>query len=265
MTTRFDGKVVLITGAARGQGAAEARAWVAGGGSVVVTDLLAEEGRALVEELGDAARFVDHDVRDAESWDRAIAAALDSFGQLNCLVNNAAIYRPRAIDDETRDSYNDVIQVNLVGTFLGVRAALEPMRAAGGGSIVNIASIAGAQGYAWQAAYSSSKWGVRGLTRCAALEYGPHNIRVNAVLPGPIDTPMLPVPRDGTPIDARFAHMPVARAGRPEEVADLVLYLLSDTAAYITGAEFVIDGGAFAGPRPAPRPPFPTPSGGARG
>jgi len=253
MTHDLSGKVVVVTGGARGQGEAEARACVAGGARVVLTDVLDEEGHAVAADLGDAARFLVHDVRDEKAWNAVIGTAVTTFGRLDGLVNNAGIYRPRPIDEETRDSYLGVLEVNLVGTFLGLQAAIEPMRETGGGSIVNIASIAGVQGYAWQSAYASSKWGVRGLTRVASIELGLVGIRVNAVLPGAIDTPMLPVPRDGD-IDARFRHQPVPRAGKPEEVAEVVTFLLSDASAFVTGAEIVIDGGASAGPRATPRP-----------
>ncbi len=250
----LDGKVVLITGAARGQGAAEARLCVAQGARVVVTDVLEADGKAVATGLGDAARFVTHDVSDPDAWDRAIAETIAAFGRLDGLVNNAGIYRPRPIPEETRESFNGVIQVNLVWTFLGLRAALAPMRDAGGGSIVNIASVAGMVGYAHQSAYGASKWGVRGLTKVAALEYGADDIRVNAVLPGPIDTPMLPVERgEGVDINTRFRRQPIPRAGQPEEVAAVVVFLLSDAAAYVTGAEIVVDGGVSAGPHGTPR------------
>lgn len=243
----LDGKVVLVTGAARGQGAAEAKRCAEAGARVVLTDVLTDDGRATADAIGTAARFVEHDVRDPDAWAHAIGTALDAFGRLDGLVNNAAIHHVRAIGDETKQSFDEVIQINLVGPFLGVQAALAPMRAAGGGSIVNIASTAGLQGYPGHAAYGSAKWGVRGLSRVAALEYGRHGIRVNTILPGPIDTPMLPVPRDGTPVDERFRHQPIPRAGRPEEIAEMVVFLLSEKAAYMTGAEIVIDGGISAG------------------
>jgi 3alpha(or 20beta)-hydroxysteroid dehydrogenase len=250
----LDSKVVLVTGGARGQGEAEARLCVAQGARVVLTDVLEADGKAVANDLGDAARFVTHDVTDPDAWDRAVAETLSAFGRLDGLINNAGIYRPRPIVDETRDSFNMVLQVNLVGTFLGLRAAHGPMRDSGGGSIVNIASVAGMVGYAHQSAYGASKWGVRGLTKVAALEYGADDIRVNAVLPGPIDTPMLPVQRgEGIDINTRFRRQPIPRAGRPDEVADVVVFLLSDAAAYVTGAEIVVDGGVSAGPHGTPR------------
>jgi 3alpha(or 20beta)-hydroxysteroid dehydrogenase len=244
------GKVALITGAARGQGEAEARLFVEEGAKVVFTDVLDDEGKAVAADLGDAARYLHHDVRSEEDWAAAINTATDTFGRLDILVNNAAIHWQQAIEDETRSGFEKILQVNLVGPFLGMKAVLGPMRAAGGGSIVNISSTAGIVGYAYHGAYGSAKWGLRGLSKVAAVEFGRDKIRVNSVHPGPIDTSMMGPDRS----EQRFAPMPLGRPGQPREVAQLVCFLGSDRASFITGHEYIIDGGSTTGTRPIARP-----------
>lgn len=251
---RLQGRVAIITGAARGMGASHARRFVAEGASVVMTDVAEVTGLELAAELGDAARFVRHDVTSEAGWNDAVLAATDAFGGVDIVVNNAGIHWTRALEDETVEGFTRAFNVNLLGTFLGIRAAIAPMRARGGGSIVNISSLAGATGQGWHAAYGASKWGVRGLTRTAAVELGVDAIRVNAVLPGAIETDMLPPDRSGLDTDTRFARLPLGRSGRPSEITALVLFLASDESSYITGAEFAVDGGSSAGPPLTPRP-----------
>ncbi|QLY30217.1 glucose 1-dehydrogenase [Nocardia huaxiensis] len=238
------GKVALITGAARGQGAAEARLFAERGAQVVITDVLETEGKELAESLGAAARFVRHDVTDADSWNVAVAEAISSFGKLDVLVNNAAIYTMKPLVETSAEELERILKVNLVGAFHGLKAVIPAMTEAGGGSIVNISSQAGLEGLMNHAAYGSSKWGLRGLTKIAALELGPAQIRVNSVHPGPIATPMVPYLTTGP---GSFPTLPLERTGLPEEVAELVAFLASDAAAYITGAEVTVDGGLAAG------------------
>jgi 3alpha(or 20beta)-hydroxysteroid dehydrogenase len=237
----FEGKTVLITGAARGQGAVEARLFAAAGATVVLTDVLDDEGEQTAASIGPSARYLHHDVGDEASWAAAVALAVDTFGGLDTVVNNAGIWRTRRIEDEDVAGFERIIRVNLLGTLLGIRAAIAPLRARGGGSIINISSAAGMQGIVGHGSYGASKWGVRGLTKTAALELGPDNIRVNSVHPGSINTPMIAeVVRTG-------AAVPLGRVGESEDVAEMVLFLASDAASYITGAEIVIDGGLGAG------------------
>jgi 3alpha(or 20beta)-hydroxysteroid dehydrogenase len=242
----MQGKVALVTGAARGMGAATARLLAREGARVVVADVLEQEGRAVAAEIGDAARFVAHDVADEASWPRAIGVATEAFGGLDVLVNNAAILRIAPIEHQSADEFREVLGVNLMGVFLGVRAAIAPMRARGGGSIVNFSSTAGSTGMPAHAAYGSAKWGVRGLTRTAALELGADGIRVNAIHPGPVDTPMTAeMGFERGP--GRFPWVPLLRVGVPEEVAAAALFLASDESSYVTGAELHVDGGMTAG------------------
>ncbi|WP_067710782.1 SDR family NAD(P)-dependent oxidoreductase [Nocardia yamanashiensis] len=238
------GKVALITGAARGQGAAEARLFVARGAKVVITDVLEAEGKELADSLGDAAVFVRHDVTDAESWQAAVDTAVDTFGKLDVLVNNAAIYIMKPLMETTPDELERILKVNLIGAFLGIQAVVPGMTENGGGSIVNISSQAGLEGLMNHSAYGSSKWGLRGLSKISALELGPAQIRVNSVHPGPIATPMVPYLTTGP---GSFPTLPLERTGLPEEVAELVAFLASDASAYITGAEVTVDGGLAAG------------------
>ncbi|MGV9720355.1 glucose 1-dehydrogenase [Nocardia beijingensis] len=240
----LNGKVALITGAARGQGAAEARLFVARGARVVITDVLEDEGARLAESLGAAARFVRHDVGRGDDWEAAAGTAVSAFGKLDVLVNNAAIYTAKPLTDTAPEELERILRVNLVGPFRGIQAAIGPMTRAGGGSIVNISSQAGLEGLMGHSAYGSSKWGLRGLTKTAALELGPAGIRVNSVHPGPIATPMVPYLTTGP---GSFPSLPLQRTGAPEEVAELVAFLASDASAYITGAEVTIDGGLAAG------------------
>jgi 3alpha(or 20beta)-hydroxysteroid dehydrogenase len=241
---RFAGKVILITGAARGQGAAEARLLVAQGAKVVLGDIRNAEGEQLAAELGDAACFVYHDVSSEIDWKSAVAAA-EAMGGLHGLVNNAALFVPMPIMETDTALFERHMQVNQLGCFLGMRAVAEPMRRMGGGSIVNISSIGGLRGSPQAIAYGSTKWAVRGMTKSAAVDFAPHGIRVNSVHPGVIDTEMLHI-RPREVLDALVAGVPMKRMAAPEEVAHLVLFLLSDESRYITGAEIAIDGGMSA-------------------
>jgi 3alpha(or 20beta)-hydroxysteroid dehydrogenase len=248
---RLEGKVAVISGAARGQGEAEARLFVREGASVVLSDVLHERGEAVAANIGDHAVFVRHDVANEDDWAQVMATAAARFGGVDILVNNAAIHWVRRIEDEDWADFQRLLAINLGGVFLGTRAAIGPMRARGGGSIVNVSSAAGLVGYLGHGTYGASKWGVRGFTKVAAIELGKDGIRVNSIHPGPIRTDMLP----GGPADVdptRWRNLPLGRSGAPEEVAELVLFLASDAASFISGGEFTVDGGSLAGP---PTPP----------
>ncbi|NBE54343.1 SDR family NAD(P)-dependent oxidoreductase [Streptomyces boluensis] len=238
----LNGSTVIVTGAARGQGAAEARLCAEAGARVVVTDLLEEEGREVAASLGDQGLFVRHDVSDAESWAGVVAAAVDRFGRIDALVNNAALWRTAPVTEETYENFETLLRVNLLGPFLGVQAVVPAMREAGGGSIVNISSTAGLKGIPGHAAYGSTKFGLRGLTRSSALDLAPFRIRVNSVHPGAIDTPMIAEATAGRD----WSHVPLGRTGRPDEIGELVLFLVSEASSYITGTEFAADGGMTA-------------------
>ncbi len=242
---RLSGKVALITGAARGQGAAAARRFVAEGARVMLTDVLDDQGKELAAELG--AEYCHLDVSSEDEWAEAVAFTVQTFGDITVLVNNAGILHFSALADTTLADYQRVIGINQVGTFLGMRAVVESMTRAGGGSIVNVSSVEGLGGMPYLVAYTASKFAIRGMTKVAAMELGQHGIRVNSVHPGAIDTPMigeaLGRPVDISPIGKKVA---LRRVGQPEDVAGVVLFLACDDSAYCTGAEFVVDGGATA-------------------
>jgi 3alpha(or 20beta)-hydroxysteroid dehydrogenase len=244
---RLAEKIAIVTGGARGQGAAEARLFVAEGARVVIGDVLAAEGETLAKELGPRARFVRMDVREAADWDAALAAARE-LGPLTTLVNNAAIQHYAPLIETRTEDYLRVVHVNQLGCFLGMRHCAPVLAASGGGSIVNVASMDGTRGTNGMVAYVSSKWAMRGLTKVAAIELGPAKIRVNTILPGSILTPMgNPNDEDMATYGRHFAGHPLGRIGMPEEIAKLALFLASDDASYCTGAEFLADGGATAG------------------
>ncbi|MGH3716918.1 MAG: glucose 1-dehydrogenase [Micromonosporaceae bacterium] len=245
---RLDGKVALITGAARGQGAAAARRYVAEGARVMIADILDEPGKELADELGEAARYRHLDVSSESDWADAMAELLEAYGRLDVLVNNAGILAFSALADTSLAEYERVIRINQFGTFLGIRTAVVPMTEAGGGSIVNISSVEGLAGMPHLVAYTSSKFAVRGMTKVAAIELAPKRIRVNSVHPGMIDTPMLPTALGGVEVDLEKAarRVPLRRPGSAEEIANLVVFLGSDESSYCTGAEFVADGGVTA-------------------
>ena len=243
---RFDGKVAIVTGAARGQGEAEARLLASEGAKVVLGDVLDDLGEAVAKDIGDAATYVHLDISNEEQWRNAIAVA-QSMGQYRVLINNAAIIRPAAIEDTSTTDYLSVIMVNQVGTFIGMRESIAPMRANGGGAIVNISSVDGMKGCNGLVSYNSSKWAVRGMTKTAALELGQHNIRVNSIHPGGVNTPMGNPMGDDSMVNMAFTHQALPRIGAPSEIAAAALFLASDDASYITGAELAVDGGWMAG------------------
>ena len=244
-TTAMQGKVVIITGAARGQGAREAVLFASVGARVVATDVRDELGQKVAASLGEHGAYLHHDVTNAEDWQRVVAFAQQCYGRVDVLVNNAGIYSPGSIEDTSYDSLMTTIQVNQVGVFLGIQSVIAAMRAAGGGTIVNISSGAGLEGIAGIAAYSATKWAVRGLTKCAAKELADDGIRVNSVHPGLIDTPMLDH-NSAEMMDAYRAMVPLKSIGTTDDVANAVLFLASPAAKYITGAELAIDGGVSA-------------------
>jgi 3alpha(or 20beta)-hydroxysteroid dehydrogenase len=221
-------------------GASHARLLVTEGAKVVIGDILDDEGKALADDLGDAARFVHLDVTQPDQWRAAVATAVQDFGKLNVLVNNAGIVNGSPLQKFDLAKWQQIIDVNLTGTFLGMQVAVEPMIAAGGGSIMNVSSIEGLRGAPWAHGYVASKWGVRGLAKSAALELAPYNIRVNSIHPGLIRTPMTKnIPDD-------MVTIPLGRPADPIEVSTFVLFLASDESSYATGTEFVMDGGLVA-------------------
>jgi len=234
---RVDNKVALITGGARGMGAADARMLVKEGAKVVIGDILDDEGQALADELGDTARYVHLDVSSADDWTAAVETALSSFGKLNVLVNNAGIVQVGPLKTLDVARWQKVLDVNLTGPMLGTKAVIGPMIEAGGGSIINVSSIEGLRGAAYVHSYVASKWGLRGLTKSSALELASSNIRVNSIHPGFIRTPMTEhLPED-------MVQTPLGRPGTPDEVATFVVFLASDESSFSTGSEFVVDGG----------------------
>ncbi len=244
---RLAGKVAIVTGGARGMGEATVRLFVEEGAKVLIGDVLDEPGQALADDLGDCAIYTHLDVTRKSDWDSAVKAA-EALGPLSVLVNNAAIVLQKTIADTTEEDFMRVISVNQLGVFLGMQAAFESLKASGGGSIINVSSIDGLQSKNSLSAYSSSKWGVRGLTKAAALEMGKYGIRVNSVHPGGIFTAM-----HGSDFmsqeDANkfYKHHALPRVGLPREVAAVTAFLASDEATYSTGAEFIADGGWSAG------------------
>lgn len=252
---RLDGKVAMISGGARGMGATEAKLFTREGAKVVFGDILDDLGRqveAEIRELGGEATYVHLDVTREEDWRRAVQTAESRYGKLNVLVNNAGISISSAtslsLEETTEEMWDRIMGVNAKGVFLGTKHAIPAMRRAGGGAIVNISSIAGMVGF-WTRShpYSASKGAVRLLTKSTAIQYAKDNIRANSVHPGPIDTPMSQASYADPAAQAeRLKLVPLGRRGRPEEVAYGVLYLASDEASFVTGAELVIDGGVTA-------------------
>jgi 3alpha(or 20beta)-hydroxysteroid dehydrogenase len=234
-------RVAIVSGGARGIGAAVVTSFVAAGARVVISDVLDAEGKELAHALGDAARYLHLDVTDSEAWRAAVAETESTFGPVSVLVNNAGVVEFASIEASSDAAFRRVLDVNLFGAFVGMRETLPSMRRAGGGVVVNVSSTAGLTGYTGIAAYVASKWGVRGLTKAAALEFAPDRIRVCSVHPGRIRTPMTAgLGEEST------AGQPIARFGEPDEVARMVVFIAAD-ATFSTGSEFVVDGGTTVG------------------
>lgn len=236
---RLSGKVAVITGAARGQGEAEARLFAAEGAQVIIADR-DREGATVAASIGASAIFIAHDVAEAASWSSLVEQVVTRFGRVDVLVNNAAVYRPGLLRDTTQELWDLHYRVNQLGVFLGMQTVVGPM-SSNGGSIINIASNTALQGVPDMFAYTTMKWAVRGMSRSAAAEFASLNIRVNTILPGLVDTPMLKANTDER--NAAFVSLiPFGRKAQPLEVANLALFLASDEASYVSGAEIVVDG-----------------------
>jgi 3alpha(or 20beta)-hydroxysteroid dehydrogenase len=245
---RLTGKVAIVTGGARGMGAATSRLFVEEGAKVVIADVLDEDGGKLAQELGAAALFQHLDVSDEANWASVVAKAIASFGKVDVLVNNAGILLFKTLLETSKAEYERVIQVNLVGYFLGLKAVAPHMIERGNGSIVNVSSTDGMKGANGLGAYCSSKWGVRGLTRVAAMEFGHKGVRVNSIHPGGIDTVMgNPYQESREEVNKRYGWVPLQRVGEPIEAARCSLFLASDEASYVCGAELAVDGGMLTG------------------
>ncbi len=240
--SRLSGKVAIITGAASGQGEACARLFAQEGATVVVTDIQTK-GQTLAEDIGDNAIFQLLDVSSADDWDRVVALTLERFKKIDILVNNAAMFKPASLESTTYEDMERHLKVNVLGVFLGMKAVLEPMRRAGRGSVINTASVVAMRHQPGWVAYATSKWAVRGMAGCVAAEVASDGVRVNTVFPGIIDTPML----DGLSEETKAIYasaVPLKRMAQASEVAEVVAFLASDGASYMTGAEIAVDGGA---------------------
>ena len=248
MAGRLAGRTALITGGARGQGAAEAQLFANEGASVVITDVLDAEG-AETAAASDRIRYMRHDVRNESEWIAVVQDVLEDHGKIDVLINNAGIFRSRSIAEMSEEEYRLVIDINQVGVFLGLKHVGPAMCAAGSGSITNISSVAGLRGGAGMAAYAASKFAVRGMTKVAMNEFAPSGVRVNSIHPGLIETPMLqqlPAIEQGHG-DALVRRIPYGRTAEASEVANLCLFLASDESEYMNGVEFIIDGGLSQG------------------
>lgn len=243
---RAAGKVALISGAAQGMGASHARTLAAAGASVMIGDLQEEAGTALAEEINaavgrQAAAFTALNVTDLEAWTAAVGHCVHQFGKLDVLVNNAGIYTPGTVEEASVEDWTRTLDIDLTGTFLGMKAAVPELRKQESSSIINVSSIAGLVGFKNRAAYSAAKWGVQGLTKTSALDFGPDGIRVNSIHPGSVETPLTAGLKRG------FGQVPAGRAAQVEEISSLVLYLASDESRFVSGASIAIDGGETAG------------------
>jgi 3alpha(or 20beta)-hydroxysteroid dehydrogenase len=240
---RLDGKIALISGGARGLGAAHARVMTAEGARVVIGDVRDDLGRDVAAAIGDACTYVHLDVTEPGEWANAVAVAERAYGAVNVLVNNAGIADWGHIADYPIERYRRILEIDLVGCFSGIQAVVPSMRRAGGGSIINTSSVAGLQGYPTMAGYVSAKFGLRGLTKVAAFDLAADGIRVNSIHPGQIDTPIVP----NAKASARTDHVALDRIGEPEEISALVVFLASDESSFCTAAEFIADGGESQG------------------
>lgn len=248
MAGRLEQKTAIITGAAQGMGAATARRFVDEGARVVLTDLLDEKGSALADELGERAVFATHDVADEEAWSAVLRRAEAAFGPVDVLVNNAGVMHWGGIEELDVERTRRLLDVNLLGAMLGARAVVPSMKARGTGSIVNISSVDGLRGVNGLSAYVASKWAVRGFTKSLAYELGPAGIRVNSVHPGGVDTTLgNPLGRTGEELQVPYRGVPLQRIGESDEIADVTVFVASDEARYVTGAEIAVDGGWSAG------------------
>lgn len=242
---RLQGHVAIITGAASGQGLAEAQLFAAEGAYVVMTDIDVAKGEDAARQLGERVLFISHDVAQEDSWRQVVEHTLARFGRIDILVNNAGIYRPRRFQETDRALLDLHYEVNVIGTFLGMQAVYPAMMKQGKGAIVNVASGAGVRGFPGLFAYAGSKWMARGLSKCAAVDLAATNIRVNTILPGAIDTPML-ASNGPELLDKLSELVPAKRIGTAQEIAHAALYLASDEASYVFGAELAVCGGALA-------------------
>lgn len=240
MTFDLTNKVAIVTGAASGQGAAEARLFASLGANVILTDI-GEQGEAVAGEIGDRAKFVRHDVARADEWGSVVAAGLAAFGRIDILVNNAGVYDPRTLEETDEALFERHYRVNQLGVFLGMKAVVPAMKEVGGGSIINISSQAGLSSHPATLAYTTTKWAVRGMSKAAAQDLAPSNIRVNSVHPGLIDTPMINH-NPAEMLEGFRQAIPLGRIGSADEIASVVAFLASDAASYVSGAEIAVTG-----------------------
>jgi 3alpha(or 20beta)-hydroxysteroid dehydrogenase len=248
MAGRVQGKVAIISGGARGLGGATTRLLAAEGAKVVIADLLDKDGQQLAQEIGSAALYRHHDVTDEGSWQSLVADAKRDFGRIDVLINAAGTVFFGTIVDTPKTEFERLLGINLVGTFLGIKSVGPTMMAQKKGAIINFSSVDGMKGTNAMGAYAASKWGVRGLSKVAAMELGPHGIRVNSIHPGGINTVMgNPGRLSGAELNKPYARQPIQRIGEPDEIGRTCLFLASDEASYICGTEIVVDGGMVCG------------------